>query len=92
MEDSGRDIVIDIRVSIPLDGCSHHHVSERGNAIAVKYRDKVLGSMFAFSVGPDFVLMDDNVKPHRANLIEEFLEIRIFAGLIDQPDLQTTSP
>ncbi|GFV10999.1 transposable element Tcb2 transposase [Trichonephila clavipes] len=29
--------------------------------------------LYAAAIGDDFILMDDNCKPHRANLVEDFL-------------------
>ncbi|GFX86502.1 HTH_Tnp_Tc3_2 domain-containing protein [Trichonephila clavipes] len=33
-----------------------------------------MGDCFQGAVGPDFILMDDNVRPHRDHLVDEFLE------------------
>ena len=44
---------------------------------AVWYRDEVLDSivkLYASAVGPSFVLMDNNARPHRAVIVDDFLE------------------
>ncbi|GBM09194.1 hypothetical protein AVEN_236189-1 [Araneus ventricosus] len=53
------------------------HIYRRGSATAVRYRDEVLDpivKLHAAAVGPSFVLMDDNARPHRAAIVDEFLE------------------
>ncbi|XP_046548607.1 visual pigment-like receptor peropsin [Haliotis rubra] len=43
----------------------------------VRYRDEVLDVYvrpYAGAVGPDFILMDDNARPHRARVVDEYLE------------------
>ncbi|GFT80393.1 hypothetical protein TNCV_2184501 [Trichonephila clavipes] len=40
--------------------------------------------LFIGEIGLDFPLMVDNVKPHRAHIVTEFLDkVRIFTGLFD---------
>ncbi|GFV47754.1 DDE_3 domain-containing protein [Trichonephila clavipes] len=51
-----------------LDG---HHVFERGSMTGVRYRDEVLEPyvlLFRGACGPEFILMDENVSPHKALL------------------------
>ncbi|GBO45359.1 hypothetical protein AVEN_90355-1 [Araneus ventricosus] len=46
------------------------HVFERGYVTGVRYRDENLKPyvrLFRGTVGPDFILMDDNARPHRAH-------------------------
>ncbi|GBM69328.1 hypothetical protein AVEN_155753-1 [Araneus ventricosus] len=60
-----------------LDGRTPLHVYERITVTGVRYRDEILEPyvrLFRGAVGPEFILMDDNARPHRAILIEEFLE------------------
>ncbi|GBM73843.1 hypothetical protein AVEN_100547-1 [Araneus ventricosus] len=60
-----------------LDGRTPLHVFERGTVTGVRYRDEILEPcvrLFRGAVGPEFILMDDNEKPHRALLVDEFLE------------------
>ncbi|GBN58951.1 hypothetical protein AVEN_240748-1 [Araneus ventricosus] len=62
---------------IMLDGRTPLHVFERGNVTGERYRDEILEPyvrLFRGAVGPEFILMDDNVRPHRALLVDEFLE------------------
>ena len=44
---------------------------------AVRYRDEVLEPivrLYAAAVSPAFVLMDDNARPHRAALVDDYLD------------------
>ncbi|GFW55484.1 transposable element Tcb2 transposase [Trichonephila clavipes] len=43
---------------------------------ARRYRDEILRPIvvpYAAAIGYDFILMDDNCRPHRANLVEYFI-------------------
>ncbi|GFV78250.1 transposable element Tcb1 transposase [Trichonephila clavipes] len=45
--------------------------------MAVRYRDEVLKpivGLYAAAVGPTFVLMDDNARPHRADIVDDYLD------------------
>ncbi|GBL94421.1 hypothetical protein AVEN_7387-1 [Araneus ventricosus] len=60
-----------------LDGRTPLHVFERGTVTGVRYRDEIVEPyvrLFRGAVGPEFILMDDNERPHRALLVDEFLE------------------
>ncbi|GBO37254.1 hypothetical protein AVEN_127362-1, partial [Araneus ventricosus] len=60
-----------------LDGRTPLHVFERGTVTGVRYRDEILEPyvcLFRGAVGPEFILMDDNARSHRALLVDEFLE------------------
>ncbi|GBM53287.1 hypothetical protein AVEN_52312-1 [Araneus ventricosus] len=62
---------------IMLDGRAPLHVFERGTVTGVRYRDEILEPyvrLFRGAVGPEFILMDDNTRPHRALLVDEFIE------------------
>ncbi|GBN53458.1 hypothetical protein AVEN_38562-1 [Araneus ventricosus] len=62
---------------IMLDGRTPLHVFERGTVTGSRYRDEILGPyvrLFRGTVGPAFILKDDNARPHRALLVDEFLE------------------
>ncbi|GFT32417.1 transposable element Tcb1 transposase [Trichonephila clavipes] len=53
------------------------HIFKRGSVTAVRYRDEVLEPivrLYAAAVGPSFVLMVDNARPHRADIIDDYLE------------------
>ncbi|GBM73355.1 hypothetical protein AVEN_37604-1 [Araneus ventricosus] len=79
---------------IMLDGRTPLHVFERGTVTGVRSRDEILEPyvrLFRGAVSPEFILMDNNARPHRALLVDEFLKVRIFAGWIGQPDLQTST-
>ncbi len=63
--------------SIMLDGRIYLHVFDKGSVTGVRYRDEVLEPcirLFRGAVGPEFISMDDNARPHRAVLVGEFLE------------------
>ncbi|GFT72490.1 DDE_3 domain-containing protein [Trichonephila clavipes] len=52
------------------------HVFERGSVTGVRYRDEVLKPyvrIFKGACGPQFILMDNNVRLHRALMVDEFL-------------------
>ncbi|GBN24069.1 hypothetical protein AVEN_27890-1 [Araneus ventricosus] len=62
---------------IMLDGRTPLHVFERGTVTGVRYRDEILEPyvrIFRGAVDPEFILMVDNAGPHRALLVNEFLE------------------
>ncbi|GFV78472.1 uncharacterized protein TNCV_3477871 [Trichonephila clavipes] len=53
------------------------HIFKRGSVTAVRYRNEVLEPivrLYAAAVGPTFVLMDDNARPHRADIVDDYLE------------------
>ncbi|GBM18963.1 hypothetical protein AVEN_1583-1 [Araneus ventricosus] len=76
-----------------LDGRTPLHVIERGTVTGVRYRDEILEQyvrLFRGAVGPEFILMDDNARPHRGLLVDEFLEsedIRRMDWPVISPDL-----
>ncbi|GBN69149.1 hypothetical protein AVEN_128502-1 [Araneus ventricosus] len=80
---------------IMLDGRTRLHVFERGTVTSVRYRDEILEPyvrLFRGAVGPELILMDDNARPHRALLVDEFLEsedIRRMYWLARSPDLNS---
>lgn len=69
------------------------HVFPRGTVTGAMYRDDILDQyvrLFRGAVGPDFILMDDNARPHRAAIVDEYLEhqdIRRFDWPSRSPDL-----
>ncbi|GFV83989.1 transposable element Tcb1 transposase [Trichonephila clavipes] len=67
------------------------HIFKWGSVMAVWYRDEVLEPivrLYAGAVGPTFVLMDDNACPHRADIIDDYLEDEgIMAWPAYSPDL-----
>ncbi|GBM04250.1 Transposable element Tc1 transposase [Araneus ventricosus] len=78
---------------IMLEGRTPLHVFERGTVTGVRYRDEILEPyvrLFRGAVGPEFILMDDNVRPPRALLVDEILEsedIRRMDSPARSPDL-----
>ena len=50
---------------------------DRGTLTGVRYRDEILNPIvrpFAGAIGDDFILMDDNARPHRAMVVSQYLE------------------
>ncbi|GFY30406.1 transposable element Tcb2 transposase [Trichonephila clavipes] len=61
---------------ISIDGRTDLYIIREGPLIARRYRDEILRPivvLYAAAIGDDFILMDDNCRPHRANLVENFL-------------------
>ncbi|GFW09829.1 transposable element Tcb2 transposase [Trichonephila clavipes] len=61
---------------IMIDGRTPLHVFRSGSVTSQIYRDEVLDPyvrLFRGAYGRDFLFMDDNARPHRANLVDEFL-------------------
>ncbi|GFV50357.1 transposable element Tcb2 transposase [Trichonephila clavipes] len=62
---------------ISLGGHTDLHVFHGGTVICLRYRDEILDPYvrpYAAAIGNDFILMDDNARPHRARIVEEYLE------------------
>ncbi|GFX29574.1 transposable element Tcb2 transposase [Trichonephila clavipes] len=61
---------------ISIDGRTDLYIIRDGPLTARRYRDKILRPIvvpYAAAIGDDFILMDDNSRPHRANLVEDSL-------------------
>ncbi|GFW34221.1 transposable element Tcb1 transposase [Trichonephila clavipes] len=61
---------------ISLDGRIDLYIVRDGPLTARQYRDEIVRPIvdpYAAAIGDDFILMDDNCRPHRANLVEDFL-------------------
>ncbi|GFY22251.1 transposable element Tcb2 transposase [Trichonephila clavipes] len=61
---------------ISIDGRTGLHIIRDGPLTARRYRDEILRTIevpYATAIGDDFILMDDNSRPHRANLVEDSL-------------------
>jgi len=57
----------------------------------VRYRDEILRNIvrpYAGATGPDFILMDNNARPHRARVVEQYLQ----AETTDHMDWPARSP
>ncbi|GFV71509.1 transposable element Tc3 transposase [Trichonephila clavipes] len=62
---------------ISLGGHTDLHVFHGGTVTGLRYRDDILDPYvrpYAAAIGNDFILMDDNARPHRARIVEEYLE------------------
>ncbi|GFW86759.1 transposable element Tcb2 transposase [Trichonephila clavipes] len=52
------------------------YIIRDGSLTARRYRDKILRLIvvpYAAAIGDDFILMNDNCRLHRANVVEDFL-------------------
>ncbi|GFW16420.1 transposable element Tcb2 transposase [Trichonephila clavipes] len=61
---------------ISIDGRTDLYIIRDGPLTARRYRDEILRPIvvpYAAAIGDDFILMDDNCRPPRANLGEDFL-------------------
>ena len=62
---------------ISIGGRTDLHVFQGGTVTGVRYRDEILDQYvrpYAGAIGKDFLLMDDNARPHRAFVVDEYLE------------------
>ncbi|GBM42887.1 hypothetical protein AVEN_245710-1 [Araneus ventricosus] len=62
---------------ISLGGHIDLHVFHGGTLIGVRYRDEIIDPYVrpcAGAIGTNFILMDDNARPHRAVVVEGCLE------------------
>ncbi|GFX09908.1 transposable element Tcb2 transposase [Trichonephila clavipes] len=62
---------------ISLGGHTDLHVFHGGTVTGLRYRDEILDPYvrpYAAAIGNDIILMDDNARPHRARIVEEYLE------------------
>ncbi|GFU00320.1 transposable element Tcb2 transposase [Trichonephila clavipes] len=62
---------------ISLGGHTDLHVFHGGTITGLRYRDEILVPYvrpYAAAIGNDIILMDDNARPHRAGIVEEYLE------------------
>ena len=72
------------------------NIFKRGSATAVRYRDEILVPivrLYTAALGPTFVLMDDDARPHRAAIVDDYLEsegIGRMAWPAYSPDLNPT--
>lgn len=68
----GRGSVI-VWAEILYNGVTDLYVIDNGALTGVRYRDEILQPFvrpFAGAVGPDFLFMDDNARPHRARVVD----------------------
>ncbi|KAI3363825.1 hypothetical protein L3Q82_001427 [Scortum barcoo] len=62
---------------ISLGGRTALHVLARGSLTGIRYRDEILRPLvrpYAGAVGPGFLLMQDNARPHVAGVCQQFLQ------------------
>ena len=62
---------------ISMQGKTDLVLLQNGTMTALRYRDEILHSIvrpYAGAVGEDFILMDDNARPHRARIIDQYLQ------------------
>ncbi|KAL6457486.1 hypothetical protein MHYP_G00344490 [Metynnis hypsauchen] len=62
---------------ISLEGRTALHVLARGSMTAIRYRDEILRPLvrpYAGAVGPGFLLMQDDARPHVAGVCQQFLQ------------------
>uniref|UniRef100_A0A8C7V9S8 Transposase Tc1-like domain-containing protein n=1 Tax=Oncorhynchus mykiss TaxID=8022 RepID=A0A8C7V9S8_ONCMY len=62
---------------ISLGGRTALHVLARGSLTAIRHRDEILRPLvrpYAGAVGPGFLLMQDNARPHVAGVCQQFLQ------------------
>ncbi|GFW90941.1 transposable element Tcb2 transposase [Trichonephila clavipes] len=58
---------------ISLGGHTDLHVFHGGTVTGLRYWDEILDPYvrpYAAAIGNDFILMDDNARPHRARIVE----------------------
>ncbi|GFV73858.1 transposable element Tcb2 transposase [Trichonephila clavipes] len=61
---------------ISINGRTGLYIIRGGPLTARLYRDEILRPIvvpYVAAIGDDFILMDDKCRPHRANLVEDFL-------------------
>lgn len=61
---------------ISLRGKTDLHIIENGTLTGLRYRDEILDVYvrpYAGAIGPDFILMDDNARAHRARIVNDYL-------------------
>ena len=65
-----------VYAGISIDGRTDLHIIRNGALTGQRYRDEILRPIvvsYAAAIGDDFMLMDDNCRPHRAHLVDDFL-------------------
>lgn len=76
---------------ISMQGRTDLHIVQNGTLTAVRYVNEILDVYvrpYAGAIGPEFILMDDNARPHRARVTDEYLE----AAAIERMDWPARSP
>lgn len=66
-----------VSAGISCDGHTDLYPIRNGSLTGIRYRDEILDPIvrpYAGAHGPDFILMDDNARPHRARVVTRYLE------------------
>ena len=64
---------------ISTGGRTDLHIAMRGMMTGVRYRDEILDVYvrpYAGAIGPQFILKDDNARPHHARVVEDISSMR----------------
>ncbi|GFV21457.1 uncharacterized protein TNCV_3180461 [Trichonephila clavipes] len=80
---------------ISLSGHTDLHVFHGGTVTGLRYRDEILDPYvrpYAAAIGNDFILMDDNARPHRARIVEEYLRITVWNERMEWPATPSPRP
>ena len=78
---------------ISYDGSTVLYGIRNGSLTCIRYRDEILAPivrLYAGAIGDDFILMDDNARPHRARIGNEYLQRETIEGMdwpAKSPDL-----
>ena len=62
---------------VSYDGPTDLYIFQNGALTGLSYQNEILHAYvrpYAGAVGQDFILMDDNARPHRALVVTEYLE------------------
>ena len=62
---------------ISYDGSADLYVIRNGSLTGIRYRDEILAPivrLYAGAIGDDLILMDDNARPHRVRIVNEYLQ------------------
>lgn len=73
---------------------AHHSTLSKGTGTRVRHNDAVLkpyAQIFSGEVGPDFILMEDNVRPRRVHPLHAFQESEDIRQMGCKTYLQTST-
>jgi hypothetical protein len=76
---------------ISYDGSTDLYVIRNGSLTGIRYRDEILApivKLYAGAIADDFILMDDNARPHRARIVNEYIQ----QETIERMDWPANSP
>ena len=65
-----------VYADISIDGHTDLHIIRNGALTGRRYRDEIFRFIllsYAAAIEDDFILMDDNCRPYRANMMNDFL-------------------